>query len=41
MGRVVKRVSRATGYDVINAELEVRGPELQTQLPSSELHELG
>lgn len=28
MGRMVKKISRATEYDVINAELEVRGPKL-------------
>ena len=28
MGRMVKKTLRATEYDVINAELEVRGPKL-------------
>lgn len=28
MGRMVRKTLRATEYDVINAELEVRGPKL-------------
>lgn len=39
MGEMVKKLLRATQYDVMNSEQEVKGPELYTQLFSNELHE--
>lgn len=39
MGEMIKKLLRATQYDVMNSELEVKGPQLYTQLSSNELHE--